>query len=144
VDREDVEAMEAERGYSVRSTREVRLREWFSLREEGEAPGDFKRLVDVLRAKKWAKANPERYLEIHRLSDRRHRSEALVRVKNWRHARIRSLVFTCASRECDVQWCRVPGGQLRGNKRPIYCSSACFNREGYLRSRDRRKTMPAK
>jgi hypothetical protein len=59
-DREDQEKLDAELGYSVRGEREVKLREWFSLREEGERAGDFDRKVAVLRAKKWAKEHPER------------------------------------------------------------------------------------
>lgn len=132
---EDQEAIDAELGYSVRGEREVRLREWFSLREDGERAGDFDRLVSNLRAKKWAKENPGRRLEIGRKWDRGHRAEATVRVRAWRHTRTKGKVFMCSNRECDVQWCRVPGGNLRGNKRAIYCSPRCFNRERYLRTK---------
>ena len=132
---EDQEKADAELGYSVRGEHEVRLREWFSLREEGERAGDFDRLVSVLRAKKWAKENPARRRAIGRAWEARHRAQKTAQIRRWRHAKARERVFMCANRECDVQWCRVPAGNLRGNKRQIYCSPRCFNRERYLRSR---------
>jgi hypothetical protein len=135
---EDLEKLDAERGYQVRGEKEVRLREWFSLREADGGPKEFGRLVDRLRARKWAKENPSRRLQIGRSWAARNRARETARVRDWRHRKTREQVTTCANRECDVQWCPVPGGNLRGNKRRIYCSQTCFNRERYLR----RKATP--
>jgi len=66
LDAEDRGAIDAERGYSVRGEREVKLREWFSLREEGEHSGDFERLVWRLRARKYWKQKKETNPSSHR------------------------------------------------------------------------------
>ena len=139
-DQEDQERRDAELGYRTAGARELGLRDWMSMQgEPGEAapsPKAFQSLINVLRAKKWAKANPVRRLEILRSYGKRHRAKETVRVKAWRHARIRALVVTCGNPECGGQWCCVPGGQHRG-RRILYCSPGCFNRARYLRAKNR-------
>lgn len=141
MNKEHAEDLHAELGYRTAGQREVRQREWFSLRGEADeplpTPQAFKRHIDVLRAKRWAKAHPERYLELHRAWARRHSAQEVAKVKRWRHRKTKARVFVCASRECGVSWCRVPFGRLRGgNMRPKFCSVRCRNREKYLRSKE--------
>jgi hypothetical protein len=140
MDREGKEAIQAEEGFVVRSAWDIKKREWFSLRGPDGGPKEFERLVTRLRARNWAKKNPIRRLEITRLYGKRHRAQETVRVRTWRHTQTKAKVFRCANRECAVEWCRVPGGNLRGNKRAIYCSPQCFNRERYLRRKTRLAT----
>lgn len=132
--REDAEAIDAERGYSVRGEREVRLRDWFSLREADGGPKEFAKLLVRLRTKKWIRDNPAKAAESRANWGRRNQARL--------HAITRAVVFVCASRECDVAWCRVPSGSRYGNARPVYCSQECFNRERYLR-RIARSARPA-
>lgn len=128
--RMDLDYDDVKSGFMV--GRAARMADWAFKKEQRE----FEVLVNRLRVKRWQKANPERV----KANDRRwrmlHRQVETARVKRWRHARTRGRVFTCASRECEVQWCRVPGGQMRANNRIKYCSGKCFNRERYLRRFD--------
>jgi len=110
--------------------RAARLADWAFKKEQRE----FAVVIGRLRAKRWAEQNYERSLANRRRWARAHRDAETSRVKNWRHTRTKSKVFTCASPGCDVQWCRVPFGRMRGNIRPKYCSKQCFNRARYRRS----------
>jgi hypothetical protein len=129
--------LHAELGYRTAGQREVSLREWFSLQgEKGEplaTPKAFASAIAVLRAKRWAKNNPERKAEISRRWAHAHAAEKVVQVKRWRHRKTKARVFVCASPECDVSWCRVPSGRLHGNIRIKFCSARCRNRAKYLR-----------
>lgn len=134
---EHAEDLHAELGYRTTGQREVRQREWFSLRGEANeplpTPDAFKRHIDVLRAKRWAKANPERSRELKRAWAGRHVAQEVAKVKRWRHRRTKEKVFVCATPGCEVSWCRVPFGKLRGNMRMKYCSPICRGRAKYRR-----------
>lgn len=159
-DAEDQDAVDAERGYAVRGEREVRLREWFSVREAGEKPRDFKRLVWRLQqrrvwAKKapekkakiydyrraWAKRNKERVLECAREHKRKRRAAKIGWAKDEvakkravraiaSQKRRAELVYTCVV--CGAQWCKL--GRIPPRP-PKYCSQACDSRAGYLRAK---------
>lgn len=104
---EQAEDLHAELGYRHAGRREVRVREWFSLRgDPGEAaptPKAFKRLVLQLRN---ARHNPAR-----------HAALKLVRTER-RHGQ----VFACAV--CAVEWCAI--GTYRNGTVPRVCSPSCW------------------
>lgn len=123
MDSEDQEKRDAELGYSVRGEREVRLREWFSLREQGEGPRDFPKLINRLRVKKWAKANPGKRLAIAnryaRRPDVQARSLELDKKRRRKRHRQRGQVFVCELDYCRAEFCRMPC--IKG-PRPRFCS----------------------
>ncbi len=129
--------LHAELGYRTAGQREVAVREWFSLQGERDeplpTPRAFEKKILVLRAKKWAKANPERRAEISRAWAHRNAAAKVEQVKRWRHRKTKEKVFVCATPGCDVSWCRVPFGRLRGNIRPKFCSPSCRDHAKYLR-----------
>jgi len=162
-DAEEQEKADAELGYSVRGEREVRLREWMSVREEGEAPGDFDRLVGRLRQRKywknmapaskarirayrkqWAAENKERYqAAVNRCKRQRRKlkTPGFVREMEARRAlrlqeriaRHAAAVFVCVV--CGAQWCASLLKELPRAHAPKYCTQTCRSRAGYLRAR---------
>jgi hypothetical protein len=130
--------LHAELGYRTAGQREIAMREWYSLQgERGEplaTPRAFESAVAVLRAKRWAKNNPERKREISRSWAHRNAAAKVAQVKRWRHKKTREKVFVCATPDCNVSWCRVPFGRLRGNMRQKFCSPSCRDRAKYLRT----------
>lgn len=117
------------------SGRAARLSDWAFRKEQRE----FSRLVGILRARKWDRENPERKRELKRRWSARPdvKPKLVEHVKRWRHARARLRVEVCACPGCDVQWCRVPFGRLRGNVRPRFCSKLCRNRARWDRRKQR-------
>lgn len=126
-DREAKEAREAERGYNDSSLREVRLRDWFSGRDDPRKDPAFAALVNRLRALKWRREvraeGGDRLEQLRRRNrtwmasrkpdhDARRRAEAIKSAE----------VVTCA---CGVQWCNVPTSAGRPRR---WCSLACQKR----------------
>lgn len=161
---EDREAVEAERGYAIRGEREVRLREWLSLREEGEKPGDFKKLVWRLRARKywknkepasrarilayrkqWAKDNRDRYREAVNQAKRKgrkllHRPCYVRELEQKRARRLRERIERHAAAifrcvVCGAEWCTALRIGLPKAFAPKYCMQRCRSRAAYLRAR---------
>ena len=158
---DDQEAIDAELGYSVRGEREVKHREWFSLREEGEGPRTFKLLIKALQARRyWREASPERRARMvayrkqwaaeHpeavkkavqecKRRQRKAKTPAFLReVANKRARRRRELVerhasavYTCTV--CGAQWCTALHVQLPKKFKPKYCGSTCRGRACYSR-----------
>lgn len=162
---EDREEIEAELGYRVRGEREVRLREWFSLREEGETPRQFDLLVKALRARKyWKTASPERkaraiaYRRRWALAHPEATAAAVAKCKRRRRklrtpaflreeaarkakrkaeliARHAEAIFTCT--RCGAQWCSALYVPLPKLFKPKYCGNACRGRACYERRKAR-------
>lgn len=155
-DTEDLKNRDAEQGYSVRGEREVRMREWFSLREHGEGPRDFKRLVWALQQRRaWAKKAPERKARIFAYR-KKWAKEHPETARDWKRrgraaqapwwqkqlarkrekfaevsAKRRAVPWTCVV--CGVQWCTV--GRLPAGFKPKYCSQSCRGRAAYQRAK---------
>ena len=131
-DAEDLERLDAERGYSERGEREVRLREWFSLRDEnGAGPKEFEKVVNRLRVKKWVKENPERRQAIALRYARKPESKARQRELGVKRRRARWIAakshVTCAG--CGVEFCSVVAA--RGNVGRKFCTDNCQARTAY-------------
>lgn len=105
------------------------LSDW-SFRNEQAA---FKKVVNRLRAKKWARENPEKRRAIANRYARKPGVSArqVALSKKRRHARHRAAapVVTCA--ECRVEFCATK--PQRGGRPRKYCSTACMQRERYQR-----------
>lgn len=133
MNREDHEDIDAERGYSTVGGREQRLRDWFALHEAGEKAGDFEKLVNRLRVKKWTSANPERKRQhanryYHKSPEIGRRQTARARQRRAAKYRAAAPVITCA--ECHVEFCVI---SLKGAQKRKYCSRTCMMRERYQR-----------
>jgi hypothetical protein len=123
-DSELEEERAAELGYRTAGAREVALRDWFSVQVEGEKAGDFEKLVNRLRVKKWTKANPERKKQharryYHSSPEIGRRQTARARQRRLERHRAKPPV-SCAS--CGVLFCNVH--PKRGIQRR-YCTNAC-------------------
>jgi hypothetical protein len=131
---EDREDIDAELGYSVRGERDVRLRDWMSLRgEDGEAarsPREFEALVNRLRAKKWANENPERRRAIaNRYALKpENMARSIANARKRRLERVRGRVVACG--DCGAEFCQVR--PKRGIQR-AFCSVNCQARAAYHR-----------
>lgn len=135
---EHAEDLHAELGYRTTGQREIRQREWFSLRGEASepipTPREFAKVVNRLRAKKWAKENPERRKEIARRyyqkPDKKARQLELAAKRYKARQRTEARVFTC--RECSAEFCKAPWtkGPL-----PNFCRDACYQVNRYHRLR---------
>lgn len=129
--------IDAERGHRLVGVREVRLREWFALREEGEKPDAHRRLVQRLREKRYlASLPPERIVRkraLHTEASRRWRSDRdnykreRMKQKRKRHA---EQAARRAATKVVCQWCGKTWpiannpNQLKSKK---WCSWICKN-----------------
>lgn len=158
------ESREAEQGYGEIGARELRLREWASLRGERDEPAPtplaFKRLVWRLQAKKyWRAKNPESkakiiayrkaWAEVHKeqyraavnAAKRRRRAHPEIRAEEAAEKRARRAVKTRARRDATVYSCAVcgvqwsPVGGRLPSRPPKYCTQPCRSRANYRRGR---------
>jgi hypothetical protein len=131
--RDDVDA---ERGYSEVSARELRLRDWEATRPDAS----FEKLVKRLRTRKWqrevyAEAGPrlDRIRQKNREAmARRWRDDPAFRaqhIERYRDQRRKAPVI-CRCIECGATWCRVLW--VRGVV-PSVCGPNCAARYGYHR-----------
>lgn len=126
-DSELTEDRAAELGYRETGQREVSLRDWFSLREPGtvaETPREFAKVVNRLRVRKWAKANPERRRAIaNRYAlkpENLTRSMELARARRYElHKKKPPIVCT----ECGVLFCAAKAA--RGSYKREFCTNRC-------------------
>lgn len=109
------------------SPRAAGIADWLFRKEEAE----FGKLVNRLRVKKWAKANPDKRRKIaNRYAakpDVRARQDA--RARQERLAEHRSKVVVC--QECGVELCEV---KPRKGMPRRWCTNACFQRNKYQRT----------
>lgn len=137
---EYAEDLHAELGYRTAGQREVRQREWFSLRGEADeplpTPAAFEKAVRALVVKRWKRTHRERTRELNRSWAHANREKANANVQRWRQRRRKAeaRVYVCARLGCDVTWCRVPFA-VASNARQLYCSASCSNRERKRRAR---------
>lgn len=135
---EYAEDLHAELGYRTTGQREVRAREWFSLRGEANeplsTPKAFEKKIATLRATKWAKENPERRkTNANRYANKPENSKHsvdLARERRQQRHRGEAKVFTCADVDCRLQWCLVPWAK-RGGRPQRFCSATCCARAKY-------------
>lgn len=147
------EDLHAELGYRTAGQREVRQREWFSLRgKPGEpiaTPREFAKVVNRLRVLKWQKANPQKKrangLKYSRKPEKRSRQLTLS-AKRYQERRREerqradAVVFTC--RECEVMFCKAPWTK---GPSPNFCQNACYQRNKYHRDHpEARRNKPTK
>lgn len=123
-DREAKEAREVEQGYQESSLREVRLREWWSGRDDPRKDTAFASLVNTLNSRRWwlriREEGGERY-ERYKARQRRYQDETgRARVAARRAQELRATVISCAG--CGAEFARLPGalGRL-----PRWCSVRC-------------------
>lgn len=92
----------------------------------------FERLVAVLRAVKWNRANPDRHRAHGRRYAAAHRAEQLAGQRDRRARRAMeraALPLTCQG--CGAEFCRLPAtGKGRGPA-PAYCTNNCRQRTRY-------------
>lgn len=133
MNREDQDDIDAERGYSTVGGREQRLRDWFALHEAGEKAGDFEKVINRLRVKKWQRENVDKHrakgLRYYRKPGIAERQIARSRARRLERHRRSGAVVTCT--ECGVEFCCVH--PPRGGRPRKYCSTACMQRERYQR-----------
>lgn len=149
MDLEQREDIAAERGYRELGEREVRQREWFSLRgdprEIAPTPRSFKRLVVSLQwqakpahkkaaiyaaRRRWAADHPDAHRRIWRRRNAKVRltpdlylaklAAQRQRRANGKAARLAGTTFVCL--RCEVAWC--PVGRIP-SRRPRWCSGRC-------------------
>jgi len=146
---EHAEDLHAELGYRTAGQREVRQREWFTLRGEADeplpTPKAFARKIAVLRAVKWQRENPERRKVIanryaQKPENAKH-SIDLARERRQRAHREAAEVFTCATADCGAQFCLVPWAK-RGGRPQRFCSGACQARHRYRELHPAAKPRP--
>jgi hypothetical protein len=133
------EDLHAELGYRTAGRRELSQREWFSLRGEvhevAPNPKAFEKLIAGLRAKKWAKENPDRRAAIAKRYFTKPqvaaRQLALARKRRRDRFRMSNPVTTCP--ECKVEFCVI--APKRG-KAKRFCGVNCTAR-AYQRARRR-------
>ena len=128
---EHAENLHAELGYRTSGQREVRQREWFSLRGDANeplpTPKAFAAMVNRLRVKKWVRENREK----HNAKTRRFQAKPGIRDRMNRQQNVRRRkagqfsmdVHTCPV--CQAKWCKVPW--VRGVAR-IFCGQNCQKR----------------
>ena len=138
---EHTEDLHAELGYRTAGQREVRQREWFSLRGNADeplpTPKAFTRKVAVLRAVKWNREHRERHREhANRYALKPENSKRSIdnaRERRHRQHRKEAKVYTCAADDCRLQWCLVPWARC-GGRAMRFCSQACCARAKYRRT----------
>lgn len=164
---EDQDALDAERGHRAIGLREARLREWYSLREEGEKAGDFNRLVHRLmgrrrqaayRRRVFASGRSREMMRTWRANAARRMAAAGTLEKWLAHERKRSTARTRRYRvrwrdklkarrfvavvrtcaQCGREWSNV---DVAGRKK--FCSDACRTRSLYDRKNARRNSQRA-
>ena len=135
------EDLHAELGYRTAGQREVRQREWFSLRgdpnEPIPTPGEFAKVVDRLRVVRWQKANPEKKrakaLRYYYKPDKKARQQAYAKKRYQEKSRderkrVPARIFVC--RECQAEFCKAPWSR---GPAPVFCREACYSRNKYHR-----------
>lgn len=105
------------------------LSDWSFRKEQAE----FEKVVNRLRARKWAKENPEQRREIALRYSRKpevgDHQLALARQRRLERHRAKAEVFACV--ECRVEFCLVK--PKAGGRPRKYCTTACMLRERYQR-----------